>query len=228
MDNPITDVFFDLDHTLWDFERNSALTFEKIFKQRGLSIGLTEFLEAYTPINMAYWKLYREEKVSKPELRYQRLRKSFDTVGVSVSDTVIDGLAEDYIIHLADFNHLFPYTDTILEYLKPKYNLHIITNGFTEIQSKKMSKSGIRHYFDQIIDSETVGVKKPNPLIFNAALDKAETTAASSIMIGDNLEADIQGARKVGMQTLHFNVHNDEPHVHGPIINGLHEIKQYL
>ena len=148
----ISDVFFDLDHTLWDFEKNSALTFQKILKERNINVGLSDFLEVYIPINLAFWKLYREERITKSELRYQRLKTVFDELRYSVSDDIINQLAVDYIKYLSSYNHLFPNTIKILEYLKPKYNLHIITNGFQEIQEKKMVNSNIRDFFDQIIN----------------------------------------------------------------------------
>ncbi|NJB72767.1 putative hydrolase of the HAD superfamily [Saonia flava] len=224
----ITDVFFDLDHTLWDFEKNSALTFGKILSENRINVDLASFLEVYVPTNLAYWKLYREEKVTKEELRYQRLKITFDSLNCSVSDGDINLLAEEYIIHLSSYNHVFDGTLEILEYLKPKYSLHIITNGFQEIQEKKMKNSKIHAYFDQIIDSEMAGVKKPNPIIFKLALDKSGANVSKSLMIGDNLEADILGARAVGFHTLHFNAHKEPNHGHCEMIHELREIKSFL
>lgn len=224
----ITDVFFDLDHTLWDFEKNSALTFGKILKTHKVGVDIDDFLEVYVPINHAYWKLYRDEKVTKEELRYERLKKSFDALEYSVTDELINTLSVDYIEELASFNHLFPHTMDVLDYLSPRYKLHIITNGFQEVQRRKMKSSGILKYFDQIIDSEMAGVKKPNPFIFQLALDKAETSPEKSIMIGDSIEADILGAQAMGFHTLHFNGHNGPEHEYCKIIHALHEIKMYL
>lgn len=226
--NIVTDVFFDLDHTLWDFERNSALTFEKIFLENGVAVNLDDFLEVYVPQNLAFWKLYREERISKTDLRYQRLKTVFDMLGKSVSDETINLLSDEYIVNLSSFDHLFPDTIDILDYLKGSYRLHIITNGFQEIQEKKMRNSNIHAYFDKIIDSEMAGVKKPNPIIFEFALNTAEATPEKSLMIGDNLEADIQGAQAVGFHAMHFNAHGEAPHALCPIIHKLHEIKTYL
>ena len=136
--NLVTDVFFDLDHTLWDFEKNSALTFEKILADYKIDVGLDNFLEIYVPINLAYWKLYREEKVTKQELRYQRLKRTFDQIGVQIDDFTINLLSDAYIEHLSSFNYVFAHTQEILDYLRPNYRLHIITNGFQEIQDKKL------------------------------------------------------------------------------------------
>jgi len=224
----VTDVFFDLDHTLWDFEKNSALTFEKIFEKNAIAIDLDDFLQVYIPQNLAFWKLFREEKISKADLRYQRLKKVFDILGKGVSDETINTLSDEYIQHLSSFNHLFPGTIEILEYLQKNYRLHIITNGFQEIQEKKMRNSNIHSYFDKIIDSEMAGVKKPNPIIFEMALNSANVASNNSMMIGDNLEADIIGAKDVGFHTIHFNAHNQAPHDLCPMIDQLHEIKTYL
>lgn len=147
---------------------------------------------------------------------------------ITVSNSTIIQLSEDYIRVLPRYNHLFNNANEILSYLQPKYKLHIITNGFEEVQNDKLKNSGIAHYFDHIINSESVGVKKPNPLIFEHAMDKASSTPLQSVMIGDNLEADILGARNVGMHTIHFNVHDGTPNEFGITINDLLEIKQYL
>ncbi|MDT0607919.1 YjjG family noncanonical pyrimidine nucleotidase [Croceitalea rosinachiae] len=226
--NLVTDVFFDLDHTLWDFEKNSALTFKKIFEQNGVNVVLSDFLKVYIPINLQYWKLYREERVTKAELRYQRLKKAFDSLGVYLADDSINILSEDYIEHLSTFNHIFPGTIEILDYLKPNYRLHIITNGFEEIQEKKLRTSNIRDYFEVIVNSEMAGVKKPDPKIFQLALNRAQVEPESALMIGDSLEADIIGAKNLGIHVLHFNSHQEPRHEVSDIIHHLDEIKSFL
>lgn len=225
----IEHVFFDLDHTLWDFDKNSGLTFEKIFKLNNVNIEIDDFLRIYMPINLEYWRLYRDEKVTKEALRYNRLKKSFDKLNFEISDALIDKLAIDYIDNLSSFNHLFEGTFEILDYLKSKYQLHIITNGFDEVQMKKMKSSKIIHYFDAIVTSDSVGVKKPNPKVFNFALKKANATAENSVMIGDSLEADINGALNVGFKAIHC-VFNDETATDKNVtsVANLLEIKQYL
>ena len=205
MKHKIKHVFFDLDHTLWDFDKNSGLTFNKIFKLNNIDTKLDDFLAVYEPINLKYWKLYREEKVTKSALRYGRLKEAFDTINIKVEEDMINHLSEAYIDHLSSFNHLFEGTIEILDYLQDKYILHIITNGFEEAQEKKMTTSNIRGYFRTITNSEMVGVKKPNPRIFNFALDIANANVNESIMIGDSLEADIEGAHNIGMDTIHFD-----------------------
>tara|TARA_B110000902_G_C14241617_1_gene562670 strand:+ start:340 stop:1026 length:687 start_codon:yes stop_codon:yes gene_type:complete len=225
----IKHVFFDLDHTLWDFEKNSDLTFEKIFFKHTIKTDLSSFLKIYKPLNIEYWKLYREEKINKEELRYQRLKTAFDAINYEISDDLIDILAIDYIECLPDYNHLFEGTFEILEYLKGKYELHIITNGFEEIQTKKMESSRILDYFKIIVTSESVGVKKPNPKVFNYAIEKANAQSNNSIMIGDSIEADIEGALSAGMKAIHVNFEKEKVNnVNFNTITSLLDLKQYL
>ena len=221
-------IFFDLDHTLWDFDKNSALTFEKIFKLNDLDIDLSTFLEVYVPINLQYWKLYRDEKIDKKNLKFARLNDAFKALNMEVSASQVHKLSDDYIIYLCTFNHLFPDTIAILEYLKSKYTLHIITNGFKEVQHGKLNQSNIDHYFQTVTNSEMVGVKKPNPKIFNHALQMAKANTDNSLMIGDNLEADIMGAINFGMEAICFNYHKETLAADIIGIDHLLELKQYL
>lgn len=208
--NNIQHIFFDLDHTLWDFDKNSGLAFNSIFEKNKIDVELEAFLEIYSPINANYWKLYRENKVTKADLRYGRLKETFDGLKVNVSDDEIDRLSIDYIDHLPNHNHLLEGTLDILEYLNPKYKLHIITNGFKEVQHKKMKTSGILKYFDSITTSEDAGVQKPHRQIFEIALKNASALVTESIMIGDNLEADILGAQNFGMPAILYNYYKQE------------------
>ena len=224
----IKHVFFDLDHTLWDFDKNSALAFDKIFNLHQLNIVRTQFSSVYEPINLSYWKLYRDEKINKSNLRYQRLKDTFDAINFEVSDDTINQLSVDYITYLTTFNHLFEGTFDILEHLKDRYQLHIITNGFDEAQQKKMDNANISQYFETVTNSEIAGVKKPNPIIFNYALNSAQAQPNESIMIGDSLEADILGALEVGFDAILFNYHNHEPETHIKQVKSLIDIKMYL
>lgn len=224
----IKHIFFDLDHTLWDFDKNSALTFDKIFKVHSLELNTSEFLQAYGPINLNYWKLYREEKIDKESLRYKRLKDCFDAIGFKVSDEIIYQLSEDYITYLTTFTHLFEGTLDVLDYLKKDYNLHIITNGFEEAQQRKMDNAKISHYFKTVTNSESAGVKKPNPIIFNHALNVSNANPENSIMIGDNYEADIEGAINVGLDVILYNYHNYNAAPHIKQVKQLVELKKYL
>ncbi len=226
--NLITDVFFDLDHTLWDFDRNSALAFERVFRKHKIQLELSNFIREYEPINEVYWKKYREELISKQELRRGRLLDTFQIFKMELPLATIDFMANSYIEELPVNNELFSGTIEILDYLYPKYKLHIITNGFNEVQHLKLANSGINKYFKTVTTSEEVGVKKPNPIIFEAAMTKAAVSPNRSIMIGDNLEADIEGARNSGMQTLFFNYKNLQIKIPSLTVTELMQIKNCL
>ena len=193
----VKDIFFDLDHTLWDFDKNSMLAFKRVFKKFKITIEFHAFLKIYEPINVEYWKKYREDKVSKENLRRGRLIDSFNFFDLIYTTEKIDEIADAYIQELPFDNHLFEGAVEILDYLILKYKLHIITNGFEEVQHKKLKNSGIDHYFSTVTTSEEVGVKKPNPKVFLTALNKANSLPAQSVMIGDSLEADILGANNI-------------------------------
>lgn len=222
----ITDIFFDLDHTLWDFDANSYLAFDEIFKSQYPTIDSKFFIKIYAPINQACWKLYQVDKITHDELRYQRLKQTFDQMNYSISDDVIDKIATDYITLLPNNNKLFKGAIEVLEYLKPKYQLHIITNGFAEVQDKKITNSGLKKYFHTITNSEMAGVKKPHPAIFNHALILANTNIKQSIMIGDSVDADVQGALDFGMEAILFDPNNQFPLTGISRINQLMELKK--
>ena len=228
MNKPITDVFFDLDHTLWDFDKNSALAFGRLFESHGIAIELTEFIRVYEPINFGYWKLYREDRVSKLELRRGRFREAFEPFGITYSEAELDVLATSYIDELPKDNHLLEGAMEVLEYLQQIYRLHIITNGFAEVQSLKLQNSKISHFFETVTTSEEVGLKKPHPVIFETALEKASVRPDKSIMIGDTFEADIIGAEKVGMDTLFFNYRKESIPSNYKVVDKLTGIKGHL
>ncbi|MBB1192244.1 noncanonical pyrimidine nucleotidase, YjjG family [Flavobacterium sp. SOK18b] len=228
MKQKLTDVFFDLDHTLWDFDKNSELTFNTIFKNNHPDVDAKLFIDKYVPINQECWKLYQFDKITHEELRYNRLKHSFDAIDYSISDAQINKISDEYIKLLPDSNHLFDGTFEILEYLKPKYNLHIITNGFADVQSRKMYNAKIESYFQTITNSEMAGVKKPNPGIFNYALARANAAVTSSIMIGDSYEADVQGALNAGLDAIFFNENSMEVDGNVKQINHLLQLKNFL
>lgn len=224
----ITDVFFDLDHTLWDFDKNSGLAFELVFQRHKIDMNILEFLKIYEPINYNYWKAYREERVTKEELRRGRLQDSFAALKREIAMTEIDAISKSYIDFLPENNYLLEGAQQVLAYLKPKYNLHIITNGFIEVQNTKMKRSGLKSFFKTVTSSEEVGVKKPNPKVFHYALNKAETDAKNSIMIGDTFEADILGAEKVGMDTIFYNYRKETLPPNYKVVNSLLSLKKIL
>ncbi len=224
----IKHIFFDLDHTLWDFDTNSNQSFKYVFKQLGVDVDFDKFKNHYYPINDAYWKLFRENKISKSDLRYGRLNDTFKKLKIKVSPQVINDLAEAYIQNLSNYNTLIEGTFDILDYLKPKYEMHIITNGFEEVQSKKMSKSGLAPYFKSVITSEQVGVKKPNPKIFNFALESCQAQVSESVMIGDNYEADVMGALDFGLEAIFCNFNKQPSAQNIKSVTKLIQLKQYL
>ena len=226
----INDIFWDLDHTLWDFDRNSDLTIFKILKNNNIKVDVPLFLKAYHPINRKYWELYRENKVSKSDLRFYRLSDTFKELNVKVFEKLIRKLSVDYINHLSDFNYLIPNAIAILENFHFDYDMHIITNGFKEVQKKKLKKSGLLKYFKTITISENVGFKKPSKEIFLHAIAKAKAEIEKSVMIGDNFNADIIGAKRMGMKAIYYNFHKTgEQKLEGILkINNLLELEDIL
>ncbi|MBJ24963.1 MAG: noncanonical pyrimidine nucleotidase, YjjG family [Flavobacteriaceae bacterium] len=224
----VTDLFFDLDHTLWDFERNSKLTFQKIFSELKINIPLEHFIKNYKPINLSMWKKYRKNIISQEELRYVRLKKTFESLNKTIEPNIINNISKLYIDYLSSYPHLFPGTINVLNELSDKYNLHIITNGFKNIQYKKLESSGIVKFFKNVFTSEDFGYKKPHPLIFKKALEITDTSPSSAIMIGDSLEVDILGSMQQGMQAIHFNSNKDPLHNHCIIIDNIDEILNFI
>ena len=224
--NRISDIFFDLDHTLWDFEKNSALTFELIFSKLNCKVEINDFLAHYNPINQNCWRLYRQNKISQKELRIQRLVQTFNALNIKIKVKELKEISNQYIENLSKFPYLFEGANDLLKHLKKNYKLHIITNGFDRVQNFKIKNSGLKPYFNFIFTAEKVGFKKPHPKIFETAMNTVGSTPYSSLMIGDTFEADIQGALKLGMQALHFNSHNEPEHKRCTIIYSLKDIQQ--
>jgi putative hydrolase of the HAD superfamily len=224
----ISDIFFDLDHTLWDFEKNSALAFAAIFEKHNIEVEINQFLAYYIPINLKYWQCYQQDRITQQELRYGRLKESFDLLQYRISDKLIEVLSDEYIHYLPQYNHLFEGTIEILEYLRTKYNLHIITNGFHETQGNKLKNANIGHYFQTITNSEMAGVKKPDPKIFEYAITLAQAKKETSIMIGDNFDADVEGALNFGIDAIFFNENNLEVNQNVKQVHNLLALKKYL
>ena len=227
--NNIKHIFFDLDHTLWDFEKNSSLTFKFLLNKYNIDIDLKDFLKIYMPINFSLWNLYRDDKITKEYLRHNRLKSAFEKLNINIKSSVIDDISDDYVKHLPDNNFLLQDAIEVLDYLFQKYTLHIITNGFTEVQNTKIINSNLKKYFTCIIDSETVGVKKPHSKIFQYAYNISKATNKSQcLMIGDNYEADVMGAIKNGFKAIHLNSNNETLHENSIIINDLISLKEIL
>ena len=225
----IKHIFFDLDHTLWNFEKNSALTFKFLLDKYNITIDLQKFLKVYMPINFSLWNLYRDDKITKEYLRHNRLKSTFEKLNIKIDSGLIDKISNDYVKHLPDNNFLLPNAISVLDYLFQKYKLHIITNGFTEVQNTKISNSNLNKYFSCIIDSETVGVKKPHSKIFNYAYNISKAAYKNEcLMIGDNYQADVMGALNNGFKAIHLNSNNESYHENSLIISDLISLKEIL
>ena len=201
-------IFFDLDHTLWDFESNSKSTLHDIFDKYYLQLpGVTSyeaFEEQYHIHNDFYWEEFHHSRITRDELRRIRFVKTLEDFNI-VNEELALHLAEVYLNILPTKTALIDEAHDVLIYLKTKYDLHIITNGFDEIQHKKLHHSGLDKYFHHIITSELSGSKKPNKEIFKYAFHTTGATVLDSIFIGDSIEADIKGAKNAGMDHVFFN-----------------------
>ena len=203
------DLFFDLDHTLWDFETNSKETIQELYTTHRLAeLGIVDFdgfYATYSAHNHRLWDRYTKGFIKQEELRWKRVYLSLLDFKVA-NEPLAKEMSQAYLEILPNKKHLFPYTIEILEYLKQKdYKMHLITNGFESVQFKKIKNSGIADYFTEVITSEASNSLKPQKEIFEYALKNAKATVAESIMIGDNESADIQGGINIGMDTIFVN-----------------------
>jgi len=203
-------LFFDLDHTLWDYDRNVQESLSELYEVYQLiNCGITnaeKFIQSFYNVNFKLWAMYDVGKIDKESLRETRFKLIFENAGTD-PNLVPKVMEDDFMHRTSSKPHLLPYTIEILDYLKPHYGLHIISNGFNESQSKKMKASGLTPYFDLVVTSETTGHKKPDPKIFQYALDKLGTKNSETIMIGDNPNSDILGAIQSQIDNVYFDPH---------------------
>lgn len=208
-------LFFDLDHTLWDFDKNAEETLHELFalyKFNELGFSSADvFIESYTRNNQLLWSQYHLGKIDRDYLRKARFANTFIELGIEPA-LFPPSFEQDYIDLCPLKSNLFPHAIETLSYLKEKYTLHLISNGFKEATKAKISHAdtNIKKYFTQIIISENVGVHKPHPEIFKYALAGANAEKENSVMIGDSIEADIRGAQDFGMDAIFFNPHKIE------------------
>jgi YjjG family noncanonical pyrimidine nucleotidase len=217
-------IFLDLDHTLWDYERNAAETLNELFevyqlREQGVE-SASVFVEAFRKINAHIWHLYDRNLISQQELRHKRFRMVFDNCGI-YDHSHCDSINDDFLRICPKKPHLIDGALSILTYLHAKYPLHLVTNGFDEIQSIKIRESGIAHYFEEMFTSQRAKAKKPDPQIFKYALNHLHISEKQVIMIGDNPETDLKGAIEAGIDTIYFNPDNT-PSPYRPT----HEIKK--
>jgi putative hydrolase of the HAD superfamily len=225
-------IFFDLDHTIWDFDKNAEETLHELYGAYRLKeLGLHSadlFIETYTRNNHQLWAEYHVGKITKTELREARFKKTFLDLGLH-PDVIPVGFEDDYVKLCPTKTNLFPHAHETLQYLKTKYTLHLISNGFRESQDIKISGTNLDSYFQHIIISEEVGANKPDKAIFEHALNLAGATRHESIMIGDSVEADVRGALDFGMDAIYFNPAGLEKPVDVPVqINQLKELMKML
>jgi YjjG family noncanonical pyrimidine nucleotidase len=202
-------LFFDLDHTLWDFERNSSESLEEIFSRFSLStLGIPSFepfVHTFLRINTALWDSFDRGLIHHTYIRENRFRMVFLELGVACPSCHLE-IGESYLEALPTKRHLLDGAVNLLQHVTDRgYQVHIITNGFDEIQAKKIASSGITHFFDQVITFERANAKKPDRRIFEYALEITNAILEESLMIGDNWIADILGAKQVGLDTAYYN-----------------------
>jgi putative hydrolase of the HAD superfamily len=214
---PYKDLFFDLDHTIWDFELNSKETLWDLHQKYALEAkginNFDEFYNIYSLHNHRLWDRYSKGFIKQEELRWKRMYLSL--LDYKIADEALSKeISLDYLTILPNKKNLFPYTIEILDYLKNKnYKMHLITNGFESVQFKKIKNSNLADYFIEVITSEASNSLKPNKEIFDYALKASNAKLESSIMIGDNEAADIQGAINAGMDSIFVNHLQIEPTV---------------
>ncbi len=228
----IEHIFFDLDRTLWDFNANSRLELHSIWEdfklhQSGISLS-DEFIKIYEQINSECWTLYRKKEITKETLRVKRFEDTLSYFGIE-NKLLAEQIATRYTDNSPKRTILVEGALPLLEYLQAKYTLHIITNGFEEVQRKKLRNCQLSPYFKTFTSSEEAGVTKPHPSIFSTALGKSKAKKENSVYIGDDFIVDIQGASDFGISAIFYNPNKKE---HSKEILGdvekLEEIKTIL
>lgn len=210
-------IFFDLDHTLWDYETNSRETLQELYEVHTLQEkGVTDFKsfhQEFRRVNAALWELYDHGKIGSEVIRQERFKQILSTFQLH-DETLISELSYEYLHACPKKSNLMPSAIETLQYLAGKYKLSIITNGFEEIQNTKLSAGNLHIYFDHIVTSQKAGHKKPAAEIFDFTLKLNNISSHEAIMVGDNLITDIGGARQASIATVFFNpdeIEHQEP-----------------
>lgn len=225
------DIFFDLDHTIWDFDKNAQETLHDLYYKYHFDklIGKADsdlFIETYTVNNHRLWALYHHGKIDKSTLRRLRFADTFTHLGID-PELFPEAFEEEYLHICPTKTNLFPNAIETLAYLQRKYKLHLISNGFKEACEKKLEHSKLKPYFKTIVISELFGVNKPDPRIFEHALQHGEAEKTTSIMIGDSLDADVRGAQNAGIDAIFFNAMGlEQPKDIRHMIRDLAELQQ--
>lgn len=200
-------LFFDLDHTLWDYDTNSRETLSELWSQYNLldhGVEAEDFLAHFEKVNNKLWDRYHLGEIDKDTIRYDRFRLIFESLA-KTEVTTVQEIQDDYLNICPTKPHVLDGAIEVLRELRPYFNLHLITNGFDEIQSTKLKGSGLEPFFEIVITSGKAGYQKPQPQIFQYALDQTRATLDESVMIGDNPISDVEGAYKFGMDQIFFN-----------------------
>lgn len=200
-------VFIDLDDTLWDFHANAKLSLQEVYEYRKLNQyfdSFDQFFKIYAKRNLELWELYGKGVISKEFLMVERFRHPLAFVGIDNDELAIQ-IGDQFLDILPTKTILIPFAKELLDYLYPKYPLTIISNGFVEVQYKKLRSANLEHYFTHVVLSEAAKALKPDKRIFEYALQLNNAIAAETIMIGDSYEADIRGAQNAGIDQIFFN-----------------------
>ncbi len=224
-------LFFDLDHTLWDFDVNAKMSLIDIFEEFELHKKIDGqfdlFYEKYLHHNKILWERYQNGFINAEELKWRRMWRTLLEFKVG-DESLSKSLSARFLEILPTKKELFPHTVEILQYLKEKkYTMHLITNGFEKTQWSKIKNSNIDQYFTHMITSEASNSMKPEKEIFEYALNKANASLSESIMIGDNQSADIKGGIDAGMDTIFVNHINEESTLNPTyVITHLNQLEQ--
>jgi YjjG family noncanonical pyrimidine nucleotidase len=209
MPNLYKHLFFDLDHTLWDFERNAhdcLMEMYTHFKLKELGVvDANSFFEKFSETNQYYWALLEKREITSDYIRKNRFKTTLSILGVDIDEFFSLKMTEVFIELLPQKKLLIEGALELLDYLKPNYQLHIISNGYNDMQLQKMRSSGINHYFTEVITHEKAKALKPEKAIFDYALNRTNASFSNSLMIGDNYEADIKGAINAQFDTVFYN-----------------------
>lgn len=202
-------LFFDLDHTLWDFESNAKQTLQELHLALNLTTrgvdSFDAFYERYIYHNTRLWERYRKGFIKRDDLRWKRMWNTL--LDFKIGDEKLARSMDSFFLdRLPTRTLLFPHAINVLEYLRGKgYALHLITNGFETVQHSKLKHSGLTGFFEEVITSEGSNSLKPHKQIFEYALRKTRATSKESIMLGDDIEADIVGAKNAGIDQVYIN-----------------------
>ena len=206
-------VLFDLDHTLWDFEKNATETLHELYVSFRLAdhkkFTVEQFCDTFQQVNRHLWAQYNRGEYDQARLRSERFVLILTQLGLETSQVPTD-LADVYLKTCPTKSHIFPHAHKVLAYLQEKYTLHILTNGFSDVQAIKLRSAGLSGYFTEVIASDDAGYMKPHREMFDFALERIGASCSECMMIGDNLEADIRGAQNVGMDHIYFNPYRKE------------------